>query len=507
MDIIDSPPAGDPDPDLSEIAQLLVEDHEPDFATLKSVETPAQKAEEPVPDLMTFPAPESEAATTPPVEPSPSDAIQSLESTLPEDVLTLQTFPVDGPPLTNQSKRQEIRKAFIPFQAPAPSVIYTASHLAPSQATHKTYLKAQDITKTFKAYLSNNPKKARKTAQPTTTPTARLPTLTPPPLTLPTLPKVQHEALPPLPIDDLPNEPDFESDGKPPAIETVPADGAPSIPIDEALHEATQGAPPPGCDALLEDLFHESATTDTWFFPAVASAFQTTVRVPNKFFLPVSEVLPHIDLELGLEGVATIAGIPDSAASASCGPLDYHMNIATTFPHLVVRFVPVSHTNVSEFSVAGVGPGPACRCTHMIEYWTNKVYKGRRLTIRVALFPSLSVNFLIGLPYLRAMKMGIHFDGDYVSSPYAGKNYPITYIRPLLSTSVAAQAGQRAKALAAVNPRQAVALEDLVRQRQSTSEEDVGPMAPSSIASAIAKAKEDAAGSDAPSDPPVRLQE
>ena len=81
---------------------------------------------------------------------------------------------------------------------------------------------------------------------------------------------------------------------------------------------------------------------------------------PNlKLVIPMTMLMPHIAMPIGKDGSVSMKGMLDSGAGLSTGELEYHIQIAKMFPHIVAKFAFVKDVaELKEFKLGGIGDLP-----------------------------------------------------------------------------------------------------------------------------------------------------
>ena len=176
---------------------------------------------------------------------------------------------------------------------------------------------------------------------------------------------------------------------------------------------------------------------------------QTCVKKNRPFPVAISEKLPHIIFPLGRYGPGLswkhsshISAIYDSAAGVSLGLLEFFEDLARKFPELVHKFAPIDPAFYSKVLVGNIDRHcEASACTHYIQLYTPFIDEGLPVTWQIALSPDLSVNLLMGIPFIFKAKMVANFAEGFVSSSVFQATFKLEFKTPVLQDSVPQQDG------------------------------------------------------------------
>ena len=187
--------------------------------------------------------------------------------------------------------------------------------------------------------------------------------------------------------------------------------------------------------------------------------YQSVVRA-KPYPVAVSDTLPHILFPLGKYSPDThwrhfpqLRAVFDSGAGVSLGYLPFFTDLHDKHPHLVHKFELIDPTIFSEIFVGNIDKNcDAASCTHYIEIYTPFMDQGQSVTIRLALSPVLSVNALLGLPFMLKAKMTPNFSDGYVYSASFQATFMLEYSSPLLQETLPQQDGQQTKVFLTSQP-------------------------------------------------------
>ena len=166
----------------------------------------------------------------------------------------------------------------------------------------------------------------------------------------------------------------------------------------------------------------------------------------------VSDKLPHILLPLGKHSADThwkhfphLRAVFDTGAGVSLGYLPFFQDLHEKMPHLVHEFSPINPEIYSEILVGNIDKNcDAASCSHYIELYTPFMDQGQPVTMRLALSPELSVNALLGIPFMKKAKMMINLADDFVHSSLFQTSFHLEYLIPTLRECLPLQDGQSA---------------------------------------------------------------
>lgn len=138
-----------------------------------------------------------------------------------------------------------------------------------------------------------------------------------------------------------------------------------------------------------------------------------------------------------------LRAVLDSGAGVSLGALLFFKDLNERFPQLVHKFAEINPEVHAEIMVGNIDKHcPAASCTHFIELYTPFTDQGQPVTWRIALSAVMSVNCLMGLPFIVKSKMVTHFAEGYAHSGLFQTNFDLEYRTPVLQDSVPLQDGQ-----------------------------------------------------------------
>ena len=139
---------------------------------------------------------------------------------------------------------------------------------------------------------------------------------------------------------------------------------------------------------------------------------------PPRVPLPVAinTSLPHIPLKLGMvlddPNSPTVMCVVDTAAALTTGNMFFTMKLAKMFPHCVVKIhtvddcMPITLTGIVKSDVDGTKTSTELpvALTFSLPYLTND---GSPTNVTVACGPDVSVNIILGWPFIQATQMVI----------------------------------------------------------------------------------------------------
>ena len=146
--------------------------------------------------------------------------------------------------------------------------------------------------------------------------------------------------------------------------------------------------------------------------------------------------MPHIRIPIGSDkpGMdATLLAMLDTGAGCNLGRKSYHLQVQQRCPDLVAS-VESADTN-KEWTDIHIGSiedkGSPIIISAVIVYRTPFVHDGHPIELRIGLAENAAINTIIGMPFLRAARAVLHFQGsqhspDQLVCPRLGVTLPIT---------------------------------------------------------------------------------
>jgi hypothetical protein len=143
-------------------------------------------------------------------------------------------------------------------------------------------------------------------------------------------------------------------------------------------------------------------------------AVLASIDAPPRCTLPIEihSNFPHIILQLGatLGGTdsPSIRAIIDTAAALTTGNLHFFAKIAKAFPHTVAaiyapqNYAPITLSGIVERNVESITTKLSVAFKFKLPYLTKD---GNATTFMVAVGPNVTVNTILGLPFIKQTKM------------------------------------------------------------------------------------------------------
>jgi hypothetical protein len=129
------------------------------------------------------------------------------------------------------------------------------------------------------------------------------------------------------------------------------------------------------------------------------SVMQAGIVAPPITF-PLSQIMPHASIGIGLKGMGSLVAMVDSGSGCSIGRLSYHKSIADNVPELVAKFEWIPENN--QIGIGGVdAQGSPIKITAIVVYHTPYRCDGQPVQLTFGLSSHVSTNTILGIPFLR----------------------------------------------------------------------------------------------------------
>ena len=158
-------------------------------------------------------------------------------------------------------------------------------------------------------------------------------------------------------------------------------------------------------------------------------------------YLSTSQVMPHINFQLGHKSEGLVNAMTDSCAGVSMGRLQYHKSVYEQAPHLVYRFSYLKDVvNMKAFDIGGVSSNNSTEVIAIIVYKTPFVLNGKPMNLVIGLAEDCAANTILGLTFLRTIQATfvLHGEPNTIVSALLGQVYPIDYHVPLCGRHIPA---------------------------------------------------------------------
>jgi hypothetical protein len=165
------------------------------------------------------------------------------------------------------------------------------------------------------------------------------------------------------------------------------------------------------------------------------SVMQAGIVTPPVTF-PLSQIMPHASIGIGLKGMGSLVAMVDSGSGCSIGRLSYHKSIADNVPELVAKFEWIPENN--QIGIGGVdAQGSPIKITAIVVYHTPYRCDGQPVQLTFGLSSHVSTNTILGIPFLRQAHAAIMMNTDngkesLVCSRF-GQVFPLLYQPPHLA--------------------------------------------------------------------------
>mmetsp|Transcript_29893 Transcript_29893/g.49614 ORF Transcript_29893/g.49614 Transcript_29893/m.49614 type:complete len:821 (+) Transcript_29893:461-2923(+) len=158
----------------------------------------------------------------------------------------------------------------------------------------------------------------------------------------------------------------------------------------------------------------------------------------ERVYYPMANEMPHIAIPFGnlKQGIVRITGLLDTGGCSSIGHLDYFMQVAKVYPHLVGRIITLKDLRKEDITIGGIGGRIAI--THIMElqlpYCYGESGNSKHYHKAVGLTKDLPITFIIGLPFQKSCRAVIDHDADRVYSKLFNDHWDILPRVPTLKS-------------------------------------------------------------------------
>jgi hypothetical protein len=151
------------------------------------------------------------------------------------------------------------------------------------------------------------------------------------------------------------------------------------------------------------ELSEEDGDDSTWDISPNPKIFLSNANMPRIAY-PIAQELPHIHLPIGRNGTGRLEGLLDTGGCSTLGHLPYFMELAKSYPDLVVDTHELQQYLLENINISGVGQG-AVIVTHIMEIHMPFVINGTQTKINIGLAENEPITLLYGLPFQTSAKM------------------------------------------------------------------------------------------------------
>jgi hypothetical protein len=165
-----------------------------------------------------------------------------------------------------------------------------------------------------------------------------------------------------------------------------------------------------------------------WNVSSTPKIFLSNADMPRIAY-PIAQELPYIQLPIGRNGTGKLEGLLDTGGCSTLGHLPYFMQLAISYPDLVVDVHELQQYRLENINISGVGQG-AVVVTHIMEIHMPFVINGTQTKINIGLADNAPITLLYGLPFQTSAKMDIKFGSMTVYSPVFDATFRMTMKPP-----------------------------------------------------------------------------
>jgi hypothetical protein len=173
----------------------------------------------------------------------------------------------------------------------------------------------------------------------------------------------------------------------------------------------------------------------TWNASPSPKIFLSNADMPRIAY-PIAQELPHIQLPIGRNGTGRLEGLLDTGGCSTLGHLPYFMELAKSYPDLVVDIHELQQYRLENINISGVGQGTIIIVTHIMEMHMPFVINGTQTKINIGLAENSPITLLYGLPFQTAAKMDIKFGPMTVFSPVFDATFRMIMKPPIASPPI-----------------------------------------------------------------------
>ena len=162
--------------------------------------------------------------------------------------------------------------------------------------------------------------------------------------------------------------------------------------------------------------------------------------------IAIDRKLPHIQLTFGrkiddLLKCPSVYGVVDSGASITTANLTFMANLVRAFPHICAEIIVAKDSGYRPIRLSGIiaedsdGVTTADLPVLFKLYMPYMMTNGNETYLHVACGTCVSVNFLIGITFLKGAKATLSFDSNSLNCPNfeGGHHFPVDYRVPTLT--------------------------------------------------------------------------
>jgi hypothetical protein len=128
-----------------------------------------------------------------------------------------------------------------------------------------------------------------------------------------------------------------------------------------------------------------------WNFSPSPKIFLSNANMPQNAY-PIAQELPHIQLPIGRNGTGRLEGLLDTGGCSTLGHLPYFMELAKSYPDLMVDTHELQQYRLENINISGMGQG-AVVITHIMEIHMPFVINGTQTKVNIGLAENAPIVF------------------------------------------------------------------------------------------------------------------
>jgi hypothetical protein len=140
----------------------------------------------------------------------------------------------------------------------------------------------------------------------------------------------------------------------------------------------------------------------TWNVSPTPKIFLSNANIPRIAY-PIAQELPHIRLPIGRNGTGKLEGLLDTGGCSTLGHLPYFMELAKSYPDLVMDVHELQQYRLENINISGVGQGAAV-VSHIMEIYMPFIINGTQTKVNIDLAENAPITLFYGLPFQTSAK-------------------------------------------------------------------------------------------------------